>query len=54
MSSASQIHRPRHAFGGKWDVAIRWGGEEFLIVLPRTSGKDALNLAERLRDKCRP
>ncbi|WP_330216345.1 GGDEF domain-containing protein [Pseudomonas sp. AM8] len=34
----------------KWDVAIRWGGEEFLIVLPRTSGKDALKLAERLRE----
>lgn len=34
----------------KWDVAIRWGGEEFLILLPRTSAEDAMKLAERLRE----
>ncbi|HAZ05845.1 MAG TPA: GGDEF domain-containing protein, partial [Acetobacterium sp.] len=27
----------------------RWGGEEFLIILPDTSLMDAARLAERLR-----
>lgn len=27
----------------------RWGGEEFLIILPDTSLEDATGLAERLR-----
>lgn len=31
------------------DVASRWGGEEFLILLPDTSLLQALTLAERLR-----
>lgn len=31
------------------DVAARWGGEEFVVVLPRTSLSDALPLAERIR-----
>lgn len=33
------------------DVASRWGGEEFLILLPDTSLLQALTLAERLRQK---
>ena len=33
------------------DVASRWGGEEFLILLPDTSLLQALTLAERLRLK---
>ncbi|MGM0768639.1 MAG: GGDEF domain-containing protein [Pseudomonadota bacterium] len=31
------------------DIAARWGGEEFLILLPDTSLLQALTLAERLR-----
>lgn len=31
------------------DFVVRWGGEEFLIVLPSVSLTDALHLAKRLR-----
>lgn len=31
------------------DIMARWGGEEFLILLPETEGEAAFNLAERLR-----
>jgi diguanylate cyclase (GGDEF)-like protein len=31
------------------DVAVRYGGEEFVILLPNTDAKDALRLAERIR-----
>ncbi len=33
----------------KRDAVARWGGEEFLIFLPETSGADAEKTAERLR-----
>jgi len=33
----------------KSDVVCRWGGEEFLMLLPDTGGKDALTLANDLR-----
>lgn len=33
------------------DVAARWGGEEFLLLLPDTSLLQALTLAERLRSE---
>jgi diguanylate cyclase len=32
-----------------YDVCARWGGEEFLMLLPETDGANAQNLANRLR-----
>lgn len=34
-----------------YDVCARWGGEEFLILLPETSGEKAVEIAERVRDR---
>jgi diguanylate cyclase (GGDEF)-like protein len=31
------------------DSAYRYGGEEFTIILPETTGKEAMNVAERIR-----
>lgn len=31
------------------DKSARWGGEEFLVILPKTSLNDAISIAERLR-----
>jgi len=35
------------------DHLARWGGEEFLALLPATSGRDAVALAERLCERVR-
>src|SRR6185436_6107102 len=32
-----------------YDILVRWGGEEFLIVLPGVEHEQALKLAERIR-----
>ena len=32
------------------DVVARYGGEEFIVIVPETAKKDALELADRLRD----
>jgi diguanylate cyclase (GGDEF)-like protein len=32
------------------DTLGRWGGEEFVVVLPETSAEDALDVAERVRE----
>ncbi len=31
------------------DVIARWGGEEFLVLLPETSGEEAQEVADRMR-----
>ena len=32
------------------DVAFRYGGEEFTVVLPETSGREAVTVAQRIKD----
>ena len=33
------------------DMACRFGGEEFVVLMPETDGHDALNIAERVRSQ---
>ena len=33
------------------DITARWGGEEFIILLPETGADQAALLAERLRER---
>ena len=33
-----------------YDVLARWGGEEFIVLLPNTRLKDAINIANKYRD----
>jgi two-component system, cell cycle response regulator len=35
----------------QYDLIGRWGGEEFLLILPGTDAKEALLVAERLREE---
>jgi diguanylate cyclase (GGDEF)-like protein len=35
------------------DLCCRWGGEEFLAVLPETSAEEARAVAERIRERIR-
>lgn len=32
------------------DIAARYGGDEFVVIMPRTSSDSAINLARRIRD----
>lgn len=34
------------------DIVARWGGDEFLIILPRTSARIALKVCERIHRSC--
>jgi len=34
------------------DLVARWGGDEFLIFLPKTSGEDAQKIIERIHSAC--
>ena len=36
----------------KTDICTRWGGEEFLIILPLTDEQEALMIAEKIRVAC--
>ncbi|MDI6601201.1 MAG: diguanylate cyclase [Thermoanaerobacteraceae bacterium] len=36
----------------KEDFIARWGGDEFLILLPRTSAKTAEEIIERIKNRC--
>ena len=35
----------------KVDSVGRWGGEEFIIICPKTNKKEAILLAEKIRNK---
>ena len=35
------------------DIVARWGGDEYIILLPRTGLEDSEKIAERIREKCR-
>ena len=37
------------SLGRPGDFAARWGGEEFVVLLPNTDANGALNIAERMR-----
>jgi diguanylate cyclase (GGDEF)-like protein len=34
------------------DVIARWGGDEFLIIMPNTSAKTARGIIERIQEDC--
>ncbi|MFW5897275.1 MAG: sensor domain-containing diguanylate cyclase, partial [Bacillota bacterium] len=34
------------------DIIARWGGDEFIILLPQTEQKEAEGMCERVRDEC--
>ncbi len=44
-----EVARVLHASARQGDTVARWGGEEFVVVLPETNLEGAVQLAERLR-----
>jgi diguanylate cyclase (GGDEF)-like protein len=46
-----QVAKTLSALVRETDIVSRWGGEEFLVVLPETSHSGALICAERIRAK---
>lgn len=38
----------------KEDIIARWGGDEFVIMLPKTTEKQALDIIERIKEKIKP
>lgn len=44
-----EIARIMHAQLRESDVCIRWGGDEFVLLLPHTSVEEARKMAERIR-----
>jgi diguanylate cyclase (GGDEF)-like protein/PAS domain S-box-containing protein len=36
----------------KEDIISRWGGDEFISILPRTSAEDAKNIVKRIKELC--
>ncbi|SEP93952.1 PAS domain S-box-containing protein/diguanylate cyclase (GGDEF) domain-containing protein [Ectothiorhodospira magna] len=45
----AQVGKQLQALVRRTDSAIRWGGEEFLILVPRANLEQAIELAERIR-----
>ena len=37
----------------KEDITSRWGGDEFITILPKTSTKDTTSIIKRIKEKCR-
>jgi len=34
------------------DIVVRWGGDEFIILLPKTKEKDVAQISKRIREEC--
>ena len=45
----SEVGRVLSTAARRGDIVARWGGEEFVLLLPETDGHQAAQLAERLR-----
>lgn len=37
----------------KSDIAARWGGDEFLVILPNTNEEHCKKIVERIKEKCK-